>query len=88
MCVCVGGGGGGGGSGGGGGGRFVCYIGWSPASSVYPQKITVYQSYPKNIRYISHTQKISADISIPQKNLFTCFLFIKMWFSFMVVLVI
>ena len=35
--------------------NFVCYMGWAPASSVYPKKYTVYQPY----------QKTSADISIP-----------------------
>ena len=63
--------------GGGAGGRvrvlwiLVCYVGWASASSVYPhKKYPVYQDqpYPEvNIRNISHTQKISADISIPPK---------------------
>ena len=65
------GGGGGGADGGwawgreGGTLKFVCYIGWAPASSVYPQKYTVCLPHPKtisanitpkNIRYVCHTQ--------------------------------
>ena len=57
--------------------NFVCCIGWAPASSVYQIKQYGISAIPKKkkkkkkyIRYISHTQKISADISIPQ-NIFS-----------------
>ena len=56
------------GSGEGGTLNFVCYIGWAPASCVYPQKYTVYQPYPK--KYISHNrQRKHLQISAYPKNI-------------------
>ena len=58
MCVCEG-----------GTLNFVCYIGWAPASSVYPEKYTVYQPYYKYPEYQPTPKNtfVSVDISILKK---------------------
>ena len=62
--------------------NFVCYIGWAPASSVYPKQIYGISSIPQKLSGRSAiTKKISADITYP-KTYSPCFLFIKVWFSF------
>ena len=55
--------------------NFVCYVAGLQYLVFTSKKYTVYQPYPK--------KKISADISIP-KQYSSCFLFIKVWFSFIV----
>ena len=69
--------------------NFDCYIGWTPASSVYQKKIMICRSYPNKISDISAKnvpKKISADISVP-KTIFPLLSFYKMVVVFYYILV-
>ena len=55
--------------------NFVCYIGWTRAASVYPEKHTVYVSayrpYPTKSSCIAYLKNIPIAV----------FFFINVWFS-------
>ena len=62
--------------------NFVCYIGWAPAPSVYPQKYTVYKPYQKISEASNILHKIFPLLSFYKSVVFIYF------FSTMIVLVI